>query len=340
MDEREETEPGFVLEAAVLHCLDYTHGMMNLSEETLQIEDSFLEKFVTRYVRKAMHDIRCRTGYFEEGSEFCGIVEDYKKEEMNFLAFTRQAAECFDAFVNNIAIHSYDLLFARFMEEQVPYVAMIVLENQEVYVHSSLLNDSGKMKNGISMETVLPSFTKKIDTFALVNLLNNEIRFVDETKWNSGEVNVLADMVLGCTSEKSGGEVIQEVSAIAEEIAVQFDENPSLLLPKVKQYIRKAGTEEKPLVLKEAAEEIFEDDQMVSAFLARSEEKELPEEVVIPKKAVERKMKNQRIRTDTGIELSFPVDYYENPEYIRFVNEPDGTISITIQHIGKIMPKG
>ena len=79
---------------------------------------------------------------------------------------------------------------------------------------------------------------------------------------------------------------------------------------------------------------------MVSAFLEKTVEKELPEEVVVPKKAVERKMKNQRIRTDTGIELSFPVDYYENPELIRFVNEPDGTISITIQHIGKIMPKG
>ena len=217
---------------------------------------------------------------------------------------------------------------------------MIVLENQEVYAHSSLLNDEGKMKNGILLETVLPSFTKKIDTFAIIDLLNKEVKFVDDTKWNSGEVNVLQDMVLGCTGEKSGGEVIQEVSAITEEIAVQFDENPTLLLPKVKQYIRKAGSEEKPLVLKEAAEEIFEDEQMVSAFLARSEEKQLPEAVEVPKKAVERKMKNQRIRTDTGIELSFPVDYYENPEYIRFVNEPDGTISITIQHIGKIMPKG
>ena len=340
MDEQEEKVPSLLLEAAVLHCLDYSHGMTNLSEETLDIEDPFLEKFVLRYVKKTLHDIRLRTGYFEEDSQFLPIVEDYTKENVNFLAFTRRAAECFDDFVKNIAMHSYDLLFARFTNEEVPYVAMIVLENQEVYAHSSLLNDEGKMKNGILLETVLPSFTKKIDTFAIIDLLNKEVKFVDDTKWNSGEVNVLQDMVLGCTGEKSGGEVIQEVSAITEEIAVQFDENPTLLLPKVKQYIRKAGSEEKPLVLKEAAEEIFEDEQMVSAFLARSEEKQLPEAVEVPKKAVERKMKNQRIRTDTGIELSFPVDYYENPEYIRFVNEPDGTISITIQHIGKIMPKG
>ena len=340
MDEQEEKVPSLLLEAAVLHCLDYSHGMTNLSEETLNIEDPFLEKFVLRYVKKTLHDIRLRTGYFEEDSQFLPIVEDYVSDKLNFLSFTKRAAECFDDFVKNIAMHSYDLLFARFTNEEVPYVAMIVLENQEVYAHSSLLNDEGKMKNGILLETVLPSFTKKIDTFAIIDLLNKEVKFVDDTKWNSGEVNVLQDMVLGCTGEKSGGEVIQEVSSITEEIAVQFDENPTLLLPKVKQYIRKAGIEEKPLVLKEAAEEIFEDEQMVSAFLARSEEKQLPEVVEVPKKAVERKMKNQRIRTDTGIELSFPVDYYENPEYIRFVNEPDGTISITIQHIGKIMPKG
>lgn len=340
MDELEEKVPSLVLEAAVLHCMDYSHGMTNLSEETLNIDDPFLEKFVLRYVKKTLHDIRLRTGYFEEDSQFLPLVEDFAKENMNFLSFTKRAAECFDDFVKNIATHSYDLLFARFTNEEVPYVAMIVLENQEVYAHSSLLNEEGKMKNGILLETVLPSFTKKIDSFARIDLLSKEVKFVDDTKWNSGEVNVLQDMVLGCTGEKSGGEVIQEVSTITEEIAVQFDENPTLLLPKVKQYIRKAGNEEKPLVLKEAAEEIFNDEKMVSAFLAKSEEKQLPEVVEVPKKAVERKMKNQRIRTDTGIELSFPVDYYENPDYIRFVNEPDGTISITIQHIGKIMPKG
>lgn len=340
MDEQEEKVPDLLLEAAVLHCLDYNHGMVNLSEETLNIEDPFLEKFVLRYVKKAMNDIRLRHGYFEEDSTFLEIVEDYTADKDSFLSFTKRATECFDDFVKNIAMHSYDLLFARFTFLEVPYATMIVLENQEVYAHTSLMGEDGRMKNGISMETVLPSFTKKIDTFALIDLVSKEVQFVDDTKWNSGDVNVLKDMVLGCSGEKSGGEVIQEVSEIAKEIAVQFDENPTLLLPKVKQYIRKAGNEEKPLVLKEAAEELFEDEKMVSAFLEKTVEKELPEEVVVPKKAVERKMKNQRIRTDTGIELSFPVDYYENPELIRFVNEPDGTISITIQHIGKIMPKG
>ena len=37
MDEQEEKVPDLLLEAAVLHCLDYNHGMVNLSEETLNI---------------------------------------------------------------------------------------------------------------------------------------------------------------------------------------------------------------------------------------------------------------------------------------------------------------
>lgn len=47
-------------------------------------------------------------------------------------------------------------------------------------------------------------------------------------------------------------------------------------------------------------------------------------------------MKNQKIRTDTGIELSFPTAYFENPDKIEFINNPDGTISIEIKHVGKI----
>ena len=132
MDEQEEKVPSLLLEAAVLHCLDYSHGMTNLSEETLNIEDPFLEKFVLRYVKKTLHDIRLRTGYFEEDSQFLPILEDYVSDKLNFLSFTKRAAECFDDFVKNIAMHSYDLLFARFTNEEVPYVAMIVLENQEV----------------------------------------------------------------------------------------------------------------------------------------------------------------------------------------------------------------
>ena len=43
-----------------------------------------------------------------------------------------------------------------------------------------------------------------------------------------------------------------------------------------------------------------------------------------------------KIRTDTGIEISFPAEMGSNSEYIEFVNEPNGLISIELKNIGSI----
>ena len=47
--------------------------------------------------------------------------------------------------------------------------------------------------------------------------------------------------------------------------------------------------------------------------------------------------RNHKIKTDTGIEITFPADLFQNTEYIEFINNPDGTISIELKNIGKII---
>ena len=49
--------------------------------------------------------------------------------------------------------------------------------------------------------------------------------------------------------------------------------------------------------------------------------------------------RTQKIKTDTGIELSIPIDYFQNKEYVEFINQPDGTLSIALKNIGKLLSK-
>ena len=48
---------------------------------------------------------------------------------------------------------------------------------------------------------------------------------------------------------------------------------------------------------------------------------------------------HHKIKTDTGIEITFPSEYIENTDFIRFINNPDGTLSIELKNIGKIVNK-
>ena len=61
-------------------------------------------------------------------------------------------------------------------------------------------------------------------------------------------------------------------------------------------------------------------------------EEKVPERVPVERKQVERAaVRNHKIRTDTGIEISFPAEMGSNSEYIEFVNEPNGLISIELK---------
>ena len=63
---------------------------------------------------------------------------------------------------------------------------------------------------------------------------------------------------------------------------------------------------------------------------------DLPERVPLEREAVRRVARSHKIRTDTGIEVTFPAEYSRNPEFITFTSEADGTISIQIKNIGSI----
>jgi hypothetical protein len=62
----------------------------------------------------------------------------------------------------------------------------------------------------------------------------------------------------------------------------------------------------------------------------------IPERVVVEKAVAKRVTKNHKIRTDTGIELTFPAEYGENPDFIEFFSTPDGRIEIALKNIGAI----
>ena len=57
----------------------------------------------------------------------------------------------------------------------------------------------------------------------------------------------------------------------------------------------------------------------------------------VDKEATLKKILNHKLKTDTGIELTIPVDYFDNTEYVEFSNNPDGSLSITLKHINNIM---
>ena len=64
------------------------------------------------------------------------------------------------------------------------------------------------------------------------------------------------------------------------------------------------------------------------------------EPVKMDQEATIKKMCKHKLKTDTGIELTIPSEYFDNTEYMEFHNNEDGTLSIMLKHIGNIVNRG
>ncbi len=339
--EIEESTEQYIVTSAIFHILDYSSGMTSYSQTTLNLEDPFIEKYVLRYVKKIQKDLRNRKGYFNEESILRKLLDSYKQNEFGFVDLSVKATEEFDSFLKNLVVKSFDVLFVNYRYDEIPYIAMILLESQQGIMHTSNL-DGGLLQNTLMVQNALmPATSKKVNTFCTINMITYEIAYTDETNWGSSQVQVMQDVILDCSSEKSNQEIIQKVSEIVTEVAVTYEENPSIALAQVKHAIRESAKNEEPFEVDAIADTVFEHsdhgDEIARMYHEKVVEAQLPKEVDVDPVTVSRKLKNQKIKTDTGIELSFPIEYFQDPEKIEFINHEDGTISIEIKNVGKIM---
>ncbi len=330
----------FVINGAILHIFDYSSGLSVYSEATMNLEDKTVERYVRRQVKKIQNDMRLQKGYFEEESTFLKSLLKFERNENSFTEFTVTVTNQFVERLKQVSANSYDILYVSYLEDEIPYIAMIFLENQQAYTHTTTQVGNSFVNSVILQNSVLPSLTKKLNSFVSINLLQNEIQFADEIDWSDTEEGVMQNLILQCTCEKSANEVLQDVEMIVDEIAEVCDENPTLLLSKYKNYVQETIAEEKPISTDELALHVFNDtEEMQNTFISKSVEHELPKEIDLPKKVPAVKLKQQKIKTDTGIEISFPTAYSENSDFIEFIRHDDGTISIEIRNIAKITNK-
>ena len=66
------------------------------------------------------------------------------------------------------------------------------------------------------------------------------------------------------------------------------------------------------------------------------EAREVPEELEVRRGVANRLTKTHHIRTDTGIDITFPAELPGRPGYIEFDRDAEGRLVITMRHIARI----
>lgn len=327
---------------AILHILDFNSGVTVFSEQELDTQSHSVLTFLSKHIEKSYNDQNSKTGTFYPNSKFKIQLEDYIAGSLDFTSFSVYVAEVMvESISQSDVLDSTDLLVCDFTIDSKRVVALLKCSNKIGFIHQ-VVHDNEKIKNDIiNHYAILPSLSQKIDEYAFIDVDSLHIKFIDKKRSiNGNDAFIIADNILECSSLISPKDTLQLVSTITRKVAENHGKSTVEAVAKTKNYIVENTGVTEYLNPVELSQEVFSASPiMQEEFMREVISAGIPESVKIDKDFAIKKGKSHKIKTDTGIEITFPVDYFQNKEYIEFINNPDGTLSIELRNIGKITNK-
>lgn len=324
---------------AILHILDFESAVNVMSQRELDLDTRAVRSFVTSHLRRARTSGDNKRGAFAEDSAFAGELKSFFFGERDFIDLSQQIAEFVSGELAKAEkIESTDVFVADFEDDDdVRWFAVMLMNSRMAFMHE-VAREGGEVRNDIARHyAILPSPSQKVASFALVRASTMDVYFQDKKRKIADEDTFLIpDGLLQCETGVSGKEAIDAVTRVVEQVAEEHGANTAVALAKAKAAVAEAVEEDEELPPWDIVDEAFEDEPVMrDAIKASLQEEHLPERVPVERAQVERAaVRNHKIRTDTGIEISFPAEMVDNPDYIEFVNEPNGLISISLRNIG------
>lgn len=332
-----------MINKAVLHILDFNTHVCVVSQKELDFSSDLVYEYVNKRLQRVLGDASQQHGAFYATSAYQPKLQQYLEGTLSFTDLAADTArQLFQILDHCDEPQSLDVLIIDFQDDNdVENLGILLLDNKTAYTHQ-ILDDEGVVYNKlIKHYAILPGTTQKASAYALVNLQDFSVHFVDKKRPMDGEdVYILPDKLLQCTAVISSKEAVKKVSKIAEKVAEEHGASTVEALSKAKHYLVENAENADSFSPQELGASAFSDSPALQReFMEQVAEAQLPEAVEIEPEYAQKAGRSHKIKTDTGIELTFPSEYIENTDFIQFINNEDGTLSIELKNIGKIVNK-
>lgn len=332
------------LKRAILHILDCNSGVKVLSDDELDITDASINSFITKHIERVFEDASLRSGEFSESSGLKYHLSEYKQAENYFMTLSKAVAErVYEGVSQSDKPDSSDLIVCDCIINDRPVIAVLKCDNKIGYTHQ-VMQEEGKVKNQIiNHYAILPTTSQKISECAFINTDDYTIKYKSKKRKIDGETSdLIADVLLECVYDISSRESVNAVKKIAKKVTEENGGDALETLSKMKEYVIESVEEgdTEYIETQKVADKIFDGKPtMREEFMEKIEKANVPQRVEVNSYVTKKLSSNVKLVTDIGVELVFPAEYYQNSQYIEFINNEDGTISIQINNIGELINK-
>ena len=328
-----------VIDKAILHILDFKSGMTVYSDEELTVQGS-IETFLLKHIEKSWNSQEAKPGRFYDDSNMQHEFKEYLAGNIDFIAFSKHIAKTLEnAFIHAEEMTSVDVIVADVRIDDKRQLVIFNSNSHIGYTHQVNQTDNGIKNDIINHYSIMPNTNQKIAEFAFITADSKDILVACKKYTIDGNaICVFPEMLLECNLAPSPKEAIKNLSKTAEKVAEAYGKDKIATEAAVKSYVTENMQAGDELDLNGAGKELFKGNAAMQAdFDAAIKDAGFTEPVKMNQEATLKKMCKHKLKTDTGIELTIPTDYFDDTEFVEFNNNPDGTLSITLKHISNIV---
>lgn len=329
-----------IVNKAILHVFDTTNRQAVLSDAALTLDNDLLS-FLEEHIGKCFHKATSKPGVFLQTSEFHKSVQNYLENE-NFVEFSKSIASIwFDVIRQANGILPSDLFVCDILKDDVRYLIFLRLGNQRAYVHQITMSE-GTVRNEVQAHPSIPTGTA--EEYAALRVDDGTL-LLSQKKYDidGNSIYALSEAVMECVLKSSPQETVNAIKKTAVKIAEDFGVNTVQTAASVKNAIAKELEDKETLNPIQLGTAIFsKEPAMQEAFQQKMQDSGFTkdEKVTVNKETLLKKVMNHKLKTDTGIELTIPAEYFDNTEFIEFNHAEDGSLYITLKHISSIINRG
>ena len=331
-----------VINKAILHILDFNSGMTVYSDEELSLEDT-IHTFLLKHIEKSWGSQEAKPGTFYEDSSFQVKLKNYLDGEMDFISFSKEIGHALeDVFCHAEEMASADVIVADISVDEARQIVIFKCNSHMGYTHQVNQTENGIKNEIINHYSIMPNLSQKMDEFAFIDTNSYAISVTAKRYTIDGNaIFVIPEILLECSLTPSPKDAVKNLNKTVAKVAEAYGQDEVAMAAKVKNCVTESMRQGDELDLEAVGREVFKDNPSMQAdFKAAIEDEGFTEPIKMNQEATLKKMCKHKLKTDTGIELSIPTDYFDNTEYIEFNNNEDGTLSITLKHISNIVNRG
>lgn len=319
----------------IVHILDSSMPSAILSKQAITQAPGNTEFFMAHIVKLLNDDAIKDCVFVEDQNMFLEYMHNFKEGKWDLITCSSHIAEkLFAILQNNEEIPPADLGVVHFLSKSVPYLAILKLNYQRSFIHDSDYESEEVCNHILEYRTALPSPTQRISEGLVINLDDMSIQIVERSYYvDQVKQPYLSKILLQCETRLSSKEQYNIVKNAAQQVTKKFYDNDPEKKMSITKELYEAIQEDGIIELEQYASRSFDPD-VKEAFMETCEKKGIEDQkVVLQEKTIEKAFSKQKIRTKDGIEITIPMEFYNDSSKVQIETDMEGRSKIVIKNI-------